>query len=230
LVADIERLRELFGLEKAFVSGGSWGSTLALAYALAHPERVRGLLMWSIYTATRAETEWVTAGGAKRLLPGEWERFIGLVPEGERADGEQVTKYYASKMRSKDADEAKRYAQEWVLWEASLLSILYDPQVVEAEVMNDPNMLAMAILETHYFLNDCFMPENYILDNIGKLADVPCQVVQGRFDLCTPGVAAYDLARAYGPKLSLTWVNSGHRRSDPEMLAALQERAARFLR
>jgi proline iminopeptidase len=230
LVADIERLREHFGLEKVVVAGGSWGSALALAYAVAHPERVARLLLWSIYLARKADTNWIIEGGPKYQLPAEWERFIGRVPEAHRGDGDAVTKYYADKMRSKDAGVAWEFACEWNLWEGALMSVNYDPRTLEARVAADENGVAVALLETHYFLNGCFVPENYLLDNVAKLREIPCDVAQGRFDLCTPPVAAWDLARAWGEKLRLYWVNSGHYRSEPAMLQQLQTITREHLR
>jgi proline iminopeptidase len=230
LVADIERLREHFGLERVYVAGGSWGSTLALVYAIAHPQRVKRLLLWSIYLARQSETDWVNAGGPKVFLPVEWERFIGMVPEGQRQDGTSIMRYYAGKIRSRDAEEARRYAVEWSLWEGALISLNYDPQQLEAETVESPGTTSTAVLETHYFMNGCFMPENYLLENVGKIAQIPCDVVQGRFDLCTPAVAAYDLVRAYGEKARWWPVNSGHRRSDPAMLQELRVLAAEHLR
>jgi proline iminopeptidase len=97
-----------------------------------------------------------------------------------------------------------------------------NPAENEQEIAADPNTLALALLQTHYFLNDSFVPENYILDNIGKIKHIPSTAVHGRFDMCTPPITARDLAKAYGKNLTLQWVNSGHLRSDPEMLAALR--------
>jgi len=156
--------------------------------------------------------------------PEAWERYIAMVPKSHQTDGGTITRYYADKMNSSDAEEAKKYADEWTLWEATTLSINYDQRKLEAEVLNEDN-LAVAKLEAHYFLTNCFMPDNYILDNIDTIKHIPCYVVQGRFDNCTPPDTAYRLSKAYGKNLTLQWVNAGHRASDPEIMAATRAAA-----
>jgi proline iminopeptidase len=222
LIHDIELLREKFGLEKVHVVGGSWGSSLALCYAIAHPEHVKSLLIWGVYLIRQFETDWVNEGYPRYNFPTEWARFIELVPEEHRANGNSIMKYYAEQMRSSDPKIANRYAVEWTLWESTLVSIAYDPAETEKETREDPSTLSIALLETHYFTNNCFVPENYILDNLAAIHDIPCQVIQGRFDMCTPPIGAYDLAQAYGDNLTLKWVNSGHLRTDPEMFETLK--------
>lgn len=230
LIADIEALRAHLGIVgKAYVAGGSWGSTLALLYALAHPEKVEKLLVWSIFLARQFEVDYVNEGYPRYSFPEAWERFIGLVPPSHRANGTAIMKYYAGKINSRDQEIAKKYADEWTLWEYSLLSINYDQAVCERDILGDEKNLAVAKLETHYFLEGCFIPENYILETIGKLRDIPCSIVHGRFDMCTPPVSARDLAKAYGAAASLLWVNSGHRRTDPEMFEAIRRTAGREL-
>lgn len=221
LVADIEKLRKHLAIEKMFVSGGSWGSTLSLLYAVAHPERVEGLMIWSVFLARQFEVDFVNEGYPRFFFPEAWERFISLVPETQRGTGTSVMKYYAEQMRSEDPKISSKYADEWTLWEATLLSIEYDPIELEEEVMGDKDNTAVARIETHYFLNQCFVPENYILDNIDRLKDIPCNLIHGRFDMCTPPISARDLQKAYGANLKLKWVNSGHYNTDPEMRAAL---------
>jgi len=226
LVQDIELLRKKFGFKKMNVVGGSWGSSLSLLYAIKYPERVRSLLLWGIYLIRQFETDWVNEGYPRYNFPAEWERFIALVPEKHRVNGDAIMTYYAEQMRSSDEEIAKKYAFEWTLWEAALVSIEYDPTLNEQEVQNDPTTLSTALLETHYFINKCFVPDNYILDNIRMIRHIPCKVVQGRFDMCTPAIGAYDLAKEYGENLTLSWVNSGHLRSDPgmrEMIKAYAE-------
>ncbi|MGC1176689.1 MAG: prolyl aminopeptidase [Candidatus Saccharimonadales bacterium] len=228
LISDIEKLRKHLKIEKAHVSGRSWGSALALAYAIAHPESVKHMMIGGIYFGTRFENDYISAGYVKYTYPEAWERYIAIVPEDHRSDGTAITQYYANKMNSSDSAEAKRYADEWTLWEASTLSIHYDKRSVEAAVLAEDN-LAIAKLEAHYFLNDCFMPDNYILDNIHKIKHIPCYVVQGRFDNCTPPITAYKLSKAYGKNLTLQWVSAGHRGSDPEIQAVERSVANNFL-
>lgn len=223
LISDTEKLRKHLGIDKMYVVGGSWGSTMTLNYAIAHPEQVKKMVIWGVYLARQFENHLISAGYAKYNYPEAWERFIGLVPEKHRKDGMSITKYYADKINSKDKKIAIKYADEWTLWEATLLSVLYDKRKTEQEVvLGDESNLPIAMLETYYFINSCFMPENYILNNLHKIKHIPCYVVQGRFDNCTPPLSAYELSKAYGKNLTLQFVNSGHRRTDPEKLAALR--------
>jgi proline iminopeptidase len=185
--------------------------------------------LWSIYLARQFETDWVNAGRPRYQLPAEWNRFIALVPDEFRENGTDIMRYYADKIRSSNKAEAKRYAMEWYLWEGCLVSLNYDPQLSEADAISSPNALATAMLETHYYLNGCFVPDGYILDNISKLRNIPSDVVHGRFDLCTPAIGAFDLDHAYGSEMQLWWVNSGHLRSEPLMLRQLQTLAAEHL-
>jgi proline iminopeptidase len=224
LVADIERLLEYLEVRgQVYVAGGSWGSTLALCYTIAYPERVKRLLLRSVFLARQFDTDWVNEGGPKFALPEEWQRLVAVVPEGKRGSGDEIMRYYAEKIRSKDAVEARRYALAWNLWEGALVSVNYDPRALEVAMTADSSMMAVALIETHYFLSGCFVPENYILDNVSKIKHIPCDVVHGRFDLCTPASAAWDLARAYGEKLVLRWVNAGHVSGDPLMWQELRE-------
>ncbi len=223
LIEDIEVLRKHLGIDKMYVMGGSWGSTLSLLYTIAHPERVARLLIWGVFLIRQFEVDFVNEGYPRYFYTEAWERFISLVPEAHRKKGDDVMRYYAEKIESKDAEVARKYADEWTLWEISLCSILYDPKKLESETMGDKNNVALARIEMHYFLNKCFVPENFILDNIHKIKHIPCSLVQGRFDMCTPPISAIDLKKAYGANLSLEIVNAGHLTSDPEMARALNE-------
>lgn len=229
LISDIEKIREHFGIEKMHICGRSWGSALALAYAIAHPDRVKHMLIGGVYFGSRFENDFISNGYGRYTYPEAWERYIALVPEDHRTNGTSITQYYADKMYSSNPKEAKKYADMWTLWEVTTLSISnYDQRRIEAEVLAEDN-LAIARLEAHYFLNDCFMPDNYILDNIDKIKHIPCYVVQGRFDNCTPPITAYKLAQAWGNKLTLQWVNAGHRASDPEIATTDRAVANTFL-
>jgi proline iminopeptidase len=229
LVKDIELLRTHLGLEKIHVTGGSWGSALTLFYAIAHPDRVERMLIWSLFLARQFEVDFVNEGYPRYFFPDAWERFIALVPEANRKTGDDVMRYYAEKIRSDDVAVATKYADEWTLWEITLCSIVYDPVVFEKETIGDKDNLAVARLETHYFLNKCFVPENYILDNIAKMKNIPCILIQGRFDMCTPAISAFDLKKAYGDNLTLHVVNSSHLSTDPEMSKALVDATRNFL-
>lgn len=222
LIADIEKLRCHLKIEKMHVHGGSWGSALALFYAVAHPDRVQKIIIWSVFLGRQFEVDFVNEGYPKHFFPEAWERFIALVPKKHRSTGNSVMQYYNAMFYSDDLAIAKKYADEWTLWEATLLSISYNKERLEAEILGDDNNGAIAKLEAHYFLNGCFVPENYILDNIAKIQSIPCAIIHGRFDMCTPPSSANDLFSAYGKNATFQWVNSGHRRTDPEMFTALK--------
>lgn len=222
LLEDTEKLREHLGIEKMYIIGGSWGSTMVLTYALAHPERVISMIGWGIYLARKFENDYISAGYVRYTYPEAWERFIALVPEKHRGSGDEITKYYAEKLNGSDETEARKYADEWSLWEASTLSLSYNKRKLEQELLGDESNLPLARLETHYFLHGCFIPENYILDNVDRINHIPFYAVQGRFDNCTPPISAYELSKAYGKNMTLQWVSAGHRRTDPELLTALR--------
>jgi proline iminopeptidase len=222
LINDVEALRRQVGWSSAHVVGGSWGSTLGLLYAIAHPQQVRSMVLWSIYLARQFDDEWVMNGPPRFFFPREWERFTALIPPQHRTSPSTMVEYYNSKIRDEDTSIAHKHAVEWTLWEKTLTSLDYDPVRDEQEVETDPATLAVARLEAHYFINGCFVPENHIINEVPALRDLPCTVVQGRFDMCTPPIGAHDLAQAYGDNLDLHWVNSGHLRTDPEMHAALR--------
>ena len=215
LIGDIELLRLHLGFEKIKVVGGSWGSTLNLLYAIAHPERVSRILVWSIFLARQFEVDFVNDGRLRMWFPEEWDRFIKPVPEIDRTSGNAIMAYYARQIRDDNPEVAQSFADEWTLWEETLCSIGYDPIALQDDVVDSERSVAVAKLETHYFLNGCFVEEGYILQNIGKISHIPCHVVHGRFDMCTPPVAAYDLEEAYGQMCMLRFVNSGHLRTDP---------------
>jgi proline iminopeptidase len=221
LIEDIEKLTKYLNIDIFFVMGGSWGSSLSLLYTIAHPEKVIRLLLWGIYLVRQFETDYVNEGYPKFNFPGAWDRFISLVPESDRKNGDSIMSYYAKNIRSKDQATAKKFADEWTLWESTLMSINYNQKKLEVEVLNEENT-AIAILETHYFMNKCFIPENYILNNIKKINHIPCYVVQGIFDFCTPAIGAYDMAKAYGQNLTLQWTRSGHSVRDPENSVAIK--------
>lgn len=160
LVGDIDKLRDHLDIDTpAYISGGSWSSTLALVYAITYPEDVKKLMIWSIYLASQAEDDYVNEGHQRFSFPEAWERFIGLVPLDRRNSGRNIMNYFSDIIRSPDPEVAMLYSDEWTLWESSLVSTNYDRQELEQEVLGDPKNLAIAKLETHYFQNQCFIPE-----------------------------------------------------------------------
>lgn len=201
LVADMELLRERLGIEKWVVFGGSWGACLALAYAISHPERVAGLVLWGVFFVTKQEIDWFyRGGGASMLLPGEFEQFLALVPKEERDD--PVAAYHRM-LTGSDREKQIQAARAWSRWEAHACNYGAVDYALPQRFYNDRFMLAFARIECHYFVNGGFFPEDdWIMKNADRIAHVPGTVLSGRLDICTPPWAAYRLAQAC-PKLKL---------------------------
>ena len=220
LVADIEKLREKFGIDKWYVFGGSWGSTLSLAYAETHPDRVRGLALRGIFLTRRKELEWFYQYGASEIFPDFWERYRDEIPEEER--GDFMTAYYK---RLTGDDEAVRLsaARAWSVWEAST-SKLYPSDDLMKDMDSPHVALAMARIECHYFMNNCFFQTpNYLLENVDKVRNIPTVIVQGRYDVVCPMTSAWDLHKAF-PEAKLVVVPAaGHSVSEEGIISALVE-------
>jgi len=220
LVADIEKLRNHFGVEQWLVFGGSWGSTLSLAYAERHPERVRGLVLRGIFLGRPGEIRWFyEAGhGASAIFPETWEQYLQLIPESER--GDMIAAYYR-RLTSDDYSVRLEAAEAWSLWEASALKLLPDPKLIEE--FTEPEMaIALARIECHYFANNCFFDtDNYLIENVDRIRHIPAVIVHGRYDMVCPFTNAWDLHRAW-PEASLEIVpNAGHAASEPGITDAL---------
>ncbi|HEY1562424.1 MAG TPA: prolyl aminopeptidase [Caulobacteraceae bacterium] len=216
LVADIERLRDHAGIDRWLVFGGSWGSTLALAYAEAHPQRVSGLIVRGVFTATRSEIDWYYQGGAAWLFPDLWERFLAPIPEAER--GDLVAAY---NRRLTGADEAARLeaAKAWSLWEAGTITLL--PNSLAAQFGEDRYALAFARIENHYFSHDSWLGDDQLIGDAGRLADIPGVIVQGRYDVATPARSAWRLSKAWPRARFELIADAGHAFDEPGILDAL---------
>jgi proline iminopeptidase len=160
--------------------------------------------------ARKADIEFIASGHVRYTYPEAWERFIGLVPVGHRINGASSAKYFAEKLNSNDTAEARKFSDERALWENTTPTLAYEKQTIEQDTLGDKANLPIAKLEAHYFLNNCSIPENYILESIEKIKHLPCYAVQGRFDNCTPPIGAYCLSKTYGDTLTLQFVNAGH--------------------
>ncbi|HXV01124.1 MAG TPA: prolyl aminopeptidase [Caulobacteraceae bacterium] len=216
LVADIERLRQQAGVDRWLVFGGSWGSTLALAYAEAHPRRVSGLIVRGVFTATRSEIDWYYQGGAAWLFPDLWEKFLAPIPEAEH--GDLVAAY---NRRLTGADEAARLeaAKAWSLWEAGTITLL--PNSLAAQFGEDRYALAFARIENHYFSHDSWLEDDQLIGNGGRLADIPGVIVQGRYDVATPARSAWRLSKAWPRARFELIADAGHAFDEPGILDAL---------
>lgn len=226
LVADIEALRCHLGIERWQVAGGSWGSTLALSYALTHPVRVTELVLRGIFTLRKSEIDWFYEAGADQIFPDAWERYLSVIPKEER--GNLVAAYYR---RLTGADEAARKAaaREWSLWEGTTLSLLPNP-AREAAFAADHYAAAMAAIECHYFIHGGFFDsDGWIIANARKLKDIPGVILQGRYDVCTPARTAWDLHRAW-PEARLVMVeDAGHTGTEAGIADAMVRATDGFL-
>jgi proline iminopeptidase len=224
LVADIERLRDIMGAERWLVFGGSWGSTLALAYAQTHTERVSALILRGIFTLRRAELLWFYQEGASWLFPDLWEGFVAPIPQAERGD-----LMAAYRKRLVDSDRAVRLeaARAWSVWEHNTITLLHNPEYA-AQGADDEYALAFARIENHYFVHEGFFEEGQLIRDAAKLRGVPGVIVQGRYDVCTPARTAWDLHRAW-PEAEFHMVpDAGHAWSEPGIREALLTALDRF--
>ena len=223
LVADLERLRTHLGIERWMVFGGSWGSTLALAYAIAHPGRCSSLVLRGIFLCRKSEIEWFLYG-LRNLFPEAWRAFAGAIPEAER--GDLLAAYYR---RLTDADPAVHMpaARAWSVYEGSCSTLLASPETV-AYFASDVVALGLARIEAHYFRNDIVLPENALLEGVSKLRDIPAVIVQGRYDAVCPIVTADDLHRGWPEADYIVVPDAGHSAWEPGICAELVRATERF--
>ena len=224
LVADIDRVADALGIDRFMLFGGSWGSTLALAYAQARPERVTEMVLRGIFTGRRAELDWYYKEGASRLFPDEWAHFIALLSDAERAD--PIAAY---RLRLLDEDRTVRAlaARSWTDWEARTVSMRTIRDAVGAFGASDA-AIAFARIENHFFVHDLWFEEGQLIREAGRLAGIPGVIVQGRYDVVTPPVTAWDLHRAWpGSELQIV-EDAGHAFSEPGTLDRLLAATDRF--
>jgi proline iminopeptidase len=225
LVADIEKLRDHLKVDRWVVFGGSWGSTLALAYAETHPERVKALVLRGIFLLRQKELDWFYQKGADAVYPDAWESYVNLIPEAER--GDMVSAYYT---RLTSEDEAVRFeaARAWSIWEGSTSKLFPDQNLIDSFSAPD-KAVALARIECHYFLNKGFLEsEDYLLQNVDKIRHIPTVIVQGRYDMVCPIVSAWDLHKAF-PEAELVIVpDAGHSAFEIGNTSALVEATDKF--
>ena len=220
LVADMERLREHLGIERWLVTGVSWGSTLALAYAQAHPERVLGIALMCITTTTRAEVEWLTED-MRRVFPREWERFAEA---SGRRPGQRVIDAYYERLTSSDPEERDAAAVAWCAWEDVHVSL--DPRARPNPQYADPVFRQVfATLVVHYWKHAAFIEDGALLAGMSRLAGIPGVLVHGRLDVSSPLSIAWDLHRAW-PGSELLVIDEGH--GGAAMVDALVDAIARL--
>lgn len=224
LVADIERLRELMGVESWLVFGGSWGSTLALAYSETHPERVSELVLRGIYTLTRAELDWYYQFGVSEMFPDKWERFIAPIPVEER---HEMMAAYRRRLTGTDREEQLRCAVAWSTWEGETITLLPNPDY--SDHFYDPEFaLAFARIENHFFVHAGWLEEGQLLRDAYKLKDIPGVIIHGRYDMPCPAKYAWQLHKAW-PKADFHLIEgAGHAYLEPGILDQLIRATDRF--
>jgi len=220
LVADIEKLREHFGIEKWQVFGGSWGSTLSLAYAETHPERATELVLRGIFLCRKKEIQWFYQEGANAIFPDVWEEYVKVIPEAERGD---MVAAYHRRLTSSDETVLLEAARAWSIWEGSTSKLFFDLDSIE-KFADAEFAKAFARIECHYFINNCFFPtDNYLLENVGKIRHVPAVIVHGRYDVVCPIMSAWDLHRAWPEAKMHITPDAGHSMMEPGNTSGLVE-------
>ncbi|PWL19205.1 prolyl aminopeptidase [Falsochrobactrum shanghaiense] len=225
LVADIEHIRAHLGIDKWQVFGGSWGSTLGLAYAQTHPERVAELVLRGIFMIRRFEVDWMYSNGASIIFPDHFEAYQEHIPEDER--GDMIAAYY-KRLTDPDPQVQLEAARRWARWEGSVLSIEPDPARVDA-FGEDLYAVAFARIECHYFQNRGFLEsDDQLLRNVERIRQIPGVIVHGRYDMCTPFINAWQLKKMW-PEADLRIVeDGGHAVTEPGITHELIEATRRF--
>jgi proline iminopeptidase len=223
LVADIEKLREHLGIKSWVVFGGSWGSTLALAYGEFHPERCTGLILRGIFLCRKSEIDWFLYE-LRNIFPEAWRAFSDPIPAAER--GDLLSAYY-SRLTNPDPAVHMPAARTWGTYEGSCSTLMPSPETV-AYFAGDVVSLGLARIEAHYFKHDIFLPENYLLANVDRIRNIPGVIVQGRYDAVCPIVSADDLHRAWPEAEYHIIPDAGHSAWEPGICAALVRACEKF--
>jgi proline iminopeptidase len=223
LVADLERLRARLGIARWVVFGGSWGSTLALAYGQAHPDRVLALILRGIFLMRRAEIHWFLYD-MRTIFPDAWERFASHVTVGERRD---LLEAYWRRLTDPDPAVHLAAAKAWSIYEGTCSTLMPSPELVAASG-EDVHALGLARIEAHYFRNNLFTPEDRLLRDVGKLHAIPTVIVQGRYDTVCPMSTAWDLHRAWPDAEFRIVPDAGHSAMEPGIRGALVAATERF--
>ena len=225
LVDDIETLRHFLGIPKWLLFGGSWGSTLALAYAQAHPNRVMGCVVRGVFLGRDAEVEWFLYG-LRRVFPDAWAQFAEHIPEAERGD---LLGAYLRRLTDPEPTTHLPAARSWSAYEGSCSTLLPSPDTV-ASFAQDRTALGLARIEAHYFAHRLFLRSGGLLAGMGAVAHIPAEIIQGRYDMVCPAESAFDLAAAW-PRARLTVVpDAGHSALEPGIRTALVAAVERFRR
>jgi proline iminopeptidase len=224
LVEDIEKLRRHLNIEKWIVFGGSWGSTLSLAYAETHPQRVKALALRGIFMCRKQEIDWFYQNGAGKIFPEAFAKYKAHIPASEQHD--LVSAYYR-RLTSPDQKVQLEAARTWSVWEASTSKLIPDPDMIQHHD-EDHFALAFARIECHFFVNHAWMEQDgQLLKNVGKIRHLPCEIVHGRYDVVCPIENAYDLHQAW-PESTLHVTLSGHSATEESIQTLLVQVMERF--
>ncbi|NER33436.1 MAG: prolyl aminopeptidase [Oscillatoria sp. SIO1A7] len=225
LVSDIEKLRLQLGIESWVLFGGSWGSSLALAYSETHPERCRGLILRGIFMVRQKEIRWFYQEGASNIFPDAWEEYLKPIPPEERDD--LVAAYYR-RLTSSDSQVRLEAARAWSIWEASTSKLIQDTGLIQS-FSGDRFAEAFARIECHYFINKCFLDrDEQLLENADRIRHIPGVIVQGRYDVVCPMRSAWDLHRAWPEAELIVVPDAGHSMTEKGIRSALIEASDRF--
>ena len=225
LVSDIEALRSHLGIDQWVVFGGSWGSTLALAYSQTHPDRCSGLILRGIFMLRPQEIRWFYQEGASYLFPDAWQHYLAPIPAAER--GDLLSAYYRQ-LTSADAKVCQQAAKAWSVWEASTSKLIPDAQLIDRFEESD-FATAFARIECHYFVNGGFFePADQLLQNVARIRHIPAVIVQGRYDIVCPMISAWELHQAWPEATFIVVPDAGHSATEPGIVHALVEASDRF--
>ncbi len=220
LVADIERLRTHLGIDRWMLFGGSWGSTLSLTYAQAHPDRVSALVLRGIFLLRKWEIDWFYQKGTSRLFPDAWEAFLETIPPGERDD---LLRAYHRRLTGDDPEVRLACAKAWSVWEGRTSCLIPNADLV-ARTSGDAFALAFARIECHYFVHGAFLPhDGALLDGVARIRHLPCVIVQGRYDVVCPPQSAWELHKAWPGSRLVVVPDAGHSANEPGITSALVE-------
>lgn len=225
LIADMETLRRELGIERWQLFGGSWGSTLALAYAEKHPDRVTELVLRGIFLLRKQEIDWFYQRGAGAMFPDAWEEYLAPIPEAERGN---LLMAYHRRLLHPDPEVQRTAAKAWSVWEGRTSCLLPNAELI-AKTQNDTFALAFARIECHYFVNGGFLERDaQLLEDVGRIRHIPAVIVQGRYDVVCPMESAWALHRAF-PEADLRVVpDAGHSAMEPGTVHELVQATDRF--
>jgi proline iminopeptidase len=224
LVEDIEKIRTYFNISKWIVFGGSWGSTLALAYAQKYPENILGMLLRGIFLCDEEDLRWLLYEGAPRIWPKEYDDFLSMVPTEKRHD---LIQAYAQLIFHKDPVISAKACQAWTLWEARNLTLMGDLSAFD-DFFNEHRAKAVATIELHYFQHHAFLEKGQLLSKAHLLKGIPCKIIHGRYDTICPYSNAWKLHQAWPGSELITVSNGGHAGMDPAIHTALLEATEAF--